>query len=337
MRAPLLSVTITNYNYGELVGRAIESVLQQSFEEFELLVADNASTDHSLDVIRDYAALDSRIRVIARPENVGLERNLSRTTVEARGDFCVHLDADDWVLDHDAFKLQVDALLHHEGASAIYSPIVLCDESGTRAIVAPYHCDRLDPGEVAVINAMRAYMVNSGLMFRMSAYRAVGGYNEDYRHALGVKLAIDLCAQGEVAYINRPLYGFFQHDTRRLDHVPDVGEKQGDIVRAVESAFVGPLGARIKSPAAVRRQALADVLTMHATLYVFNDAPRAGWRAFWSGARIMPLVVLTNRRALTLLARTVLGGDLYGLFSDVVEPLRAKDSTTVQIIPQVEA
>jgi glycosyltransferase involved in cell wall biosynthesis len=335
MRPPLLSVTITNYNYGKLIGRAIESVLQQSFEDFELLVSDNASTDESLGVIRDYAEQDSRIRVIARPENVGLARNLSRTTAEARGEFCVHLDADDWVLDRDAFKLQLEVLQRHDRASAVYSPVVLCDEAGRRVVISPHDKDRLDPGEVAVISAMKAYIVNSGPMFRMSAYRDFGGYNEEYFHALDIKLAIDLCGQGDVAFINRPLYGFFQHMTS-LSRVSNVEEKQRDMVRAVESAFSGPLRWRIKNPAKVRHDALADVLTMHATLCVFNDAPMAGFSAFVSGVRIMPLVVLSNRRMFTLLARALMGGELYGRLRRMVEPFRAKNTTKVQIIPQAE-
>ncbi|HKQ68818.1 MAG TPA: glycosyltransferase family A protein [Polyangiaceae bacterium] len=336
MTTPLLSVTITNYNYVDFVGRAIESVLAQSFGDFELLIGDNASTDGSVDVIRNYALQDSRIRFVARPKNLGMAKNLSLTTADARGKFCVHLDADDWVIDPDAFKLQIDVLQQHARASAVYSPIVLCDERDTRVIIGPHDEDRVDPGEIAVREAMKVYIVNSGPMFRMSAYRNFGGYNQDYYHALDVKLAIDLCGQGDIAYINRPLYGFFQHESS-VSHGSHFEPKQRDLVRAVESVFTGPLAPRLANPSAMRREALATVLTMHATLCVFNDSYRAGWRALYSGLRIMPLIVLRNKRIVALMARTALGAERYAMIQQLASPFRRKVHPYVRVVPRGES
>src|SRR5262249_38315578 len=107
---PLVSVTITNYNYARFVGRAIESVQRQSFTDLEIIVVDNASMDDSVAVERKYMHDDPRIRLIVNPENIGVVRNLKRASDEAHGAYHVHLDADDWLIDPDAFQSQVDML-----------------------------------------------------------------------------------------------------------------------------------------------------------------------------------------------------------------------------------
>ena len=65
MRTPLVSVTVTNYNYARFLARNIESILAQNFTDFEVIVIDNASTDASIDIIKDFVRRDPRIRLIA--------------------------------------------------------------------------------------------------------------------------------------------------------------------------------------------------------------------------------------------------------------------------------
>ena len=93
---PLVTIVITSYNYGKYVADAISSALSQTYRNIEVLVCDNASTDNSLEVIRSFS--DERLRVIARTENVGIQRNHNDAILEARGDYVVFLSADDMLL-----------------------------------------------------------------------------------------------------------------------------------------------------------------------------------------------------------------------------------------------
>ncbi|MGB0177514.1 MAG: glycosyltransferase family 2 protein, partial [Owenweeksia sp.] len=70
-KSPLFSICIPNFNYAGYIGRTIESVLNQSFRDFELIIVDNASTDDSMEVIRGYKEQDARIRVFENKFNVG--------------------------------------------------------------------------------------------------------------------------------------------------------------------------------------------------------------------------------------------------------------------------
>ncbi len=122
---PLVTIVITSYNYGAYVADAIRSALAQTYRHIEVLILDNASTDNSLEVIRSFD--DARIRVIARPENVGIQRNHNDAIKEARGDYVVFLSADDMLLpclidDVLAFRAR------HPAVDIVYGSVVIVDK-----------------------------------------------------------------------------------------------------------------------------------------------------------------------------------------------------------------
>lgn len=91
---PLVSVLIANYNYARYIGEAIESVLQQTYEHFEVVVCDDGSTDNSCAVVNDYARRDRRVRLIAR-ENRGQASATTSAYDASAGQIICLLDADD--------------------------------------------------------------------------------------------------------------------------------------------------------------------------------------------------------------------------------------------------
>lgn len=94
-KMPLFSICIPNYNYENYLGATIDSVLDQSFEDFEIVIQDNASTDGSWDLIQSYAKKDKRIRAYQNTVNVGFAPNLQKVTENARGEFIILLSSDD--------------------------------------------------------------------------------------------------------------------------------------------------------------------------------------------------------------------------------------------------
>src|SRR5581483_5739386 len=91
---PLVSVLITNYNYGAFVARAIRSVLDQTYGHFELVIVDDGSTDNSIEIIEPFARLDARIRLIRKP-NGGMASSWNAGFAQCSGDIFCPLDADD--------------------------------------------------------------------------------------------------------------------------------------------------------------------------------------------------------------------------------------------------
>ena len=93
-----VSIVVLNYNYARFVAAAIESALGQTAEGCEVIVVDNGSTDHSLEVIARYA---ERVRLVRQPVNIGQGQGYNLGIEAARGEWIVWLDADD-MLDPDA-------------------------------------------------------------------------------------------------------------------------------------------------------------------------------------------------------------------------------------------
>jgi len=122
--APLVSIIMTTYNGQRFLASQLDSLLRQSQSDFELIVADDCSTDATVDLLNAHAAKDQRIRVFVNPSNLGVSGNLEHALGRARGEFIAISDQDDIWEDR---KLEV--LLQNIGnAAAIYSDSRLIDE-----------------------------------------------------------------------------------------------------------------------------------------------------------------------------------------------------------------
>jgi glycosyltransferase involved in cell wall biosynthesis len=91
---PCFSVLIRNHNYGRYLGMALQSVLDQTYGNFEVIVCDDGSTDNSREIVQDYMRQDARIRLIAQ-ENCGVAAAANRAYEHSSGDLIALLDADD--------------------------------------------------------------------------------------------------------------------------------------------------------------------------------------------------------------------------------------------------
>ncbi|MEB3219540.1 MAG: glycosyltransferase family 2 protein [Nostocales cyanobacterium 94392] len=91
---PLVSVLVPNYNYARYIGEALDSVLEQSYPHFEVIVCDDGSKDNSCEIIADYVRKDSRIKLICK-ENGGVANALNVAYSQSKGQVICILDADD--------------------------------------------------------------------------------------------------------------------------------------------------------------------------------------------------------------------------------------------------
>ncbi|MBI3852524.1 MAG: glycosyltransferase family 2 protein [Verrucomicrobia bacterium] len=99
MSNPLVSVLMTAYNREQYIAEAIESVLAQTFTDFELIVVDDGSKDRSVEIARRYAS-DQRVRLFVNEINLGQFQNRNRAAKLARGKYLKYLDADDMLYPH---------------------------------------------------------------------------------------------------------------------------------------------------------------------------------------------------------------------------------------------
>lgn len=92
---PLISVLMTTYNRADYIGTAIQSVLDSTYTNFELIIVDDCSTDNTLEVVESYKQKDSRISVYKNDKNLGDYPNRNRAASYAKGDFIKYCDSDE--------------------------------------------------------------------------------------------------------------------------------------------------------------------------------------------------------------------------------------------------
>lgn len=128
MNEPVVSVLLPVHNAEKYVAQAIDSILTQTFTDFELIIINDGSIDASLKILTTYAAKDDRIRLIDR-ENRGLIQTLNEMLQLARGDFLARMDADD-ISSPDRFANQVEFLRQHSDVVCVGGAYEIIDPEG---------------------------------------------------------------------------------------------------------------------------------------------------------------------------------------------------------------
>lgn len=142
---PMVSVVMATYNRADLLPRAIESVLNQTFEDFEFIIVVDGSTDDSVDVIQSYAQKDERIRMLENDKNRGLIYSLNRGLDAARGKYIARMDDDDISLP-DRFHQQVGFMEKNPRVTVISSWV------SAPGSMIPYTFQReVDPDKIKIL------------------------------------------------------------------------------------------------------------------------------------------------------------------------------------------
>lgn len=127
MSAPPLSVVMGVYNASAYLVKTLDSLQAQTFPDYELICVDDGSTDASLDILRAYAARDSRLQIVEFPKNRGLSCALNEAMGRARGAYVAVADSDDLYL-KERFENQVAFLQKHDDTVAVSSSMIFIDE-----------------------------------------------------------------------------------------------------------------------------------------------------------------------------------------------------------------
>ena len=122
---PKFSILMANYNNGKYIEEAIDSVLNQTFQDWELIIVDDCSTDDSLEKIKPYLK-DTRVRLLKNDVNLGKIDTLKKMVYESKAEIFGELDSDD-ALYSDAIEIMYNAHQEHSDCGLIYSQFVYCD------------------------------------------------------------------------------------------------------------------------------------------------------------------------------------------------------------------
>lgn len=125
---PLLSFLVLSYDYADHVGRALRSILDQTVDDLEVVVVDDASHDASVEVVRGFT--DPRVRLLVNERNLGGAASYNRAVEAARGEWLVNVDADDWI-EPDKAAAQLAAVAADPDLDIIGTWVSVVDADGS--------------------------------------------------------------------------------------------------------------------------------------------------------------------------------------------------------------
>jgi len=209
---PLVSVCIPVYNCDTFIAQAIESVINQSFPDWELLILDNASTDRTLEVIKRYD--DTRIRLIQNDHNLGLEGNWNKCLAEACGEYIKLLPADDWI-HTDCLEQQVNAFDKpgNESVALVCCARNIINPDGKPLLVRKF------PGPERKINGIDAIrlVLRAGtnklgepgsILFKRELLQKTGVFDGRLAYVIDVHLWLRMLLYGDLYILSKPLAAF---------------------------------------------------------------------------------------------------------------------------------
>jgi glycosyltransferase involved in cell wall biosynthesis len=247
--APVVTVLMAVFNGERYLREAVQSILNQTFRHFELLVVDDGSTDGSRAILESFD--DPRLRVVHHAVNQGLSRSLNHGLAEARGRYIARMDADD-VAAPDRLALQVDFLERHADVVAVGSWYTIVDDGGREIGRRWTPCDDIDvrwtmqfcsPFAHGAVTMRRAALANDARV-----------YDESLTYAMDYDLWVRLAARGRLANLDRFLLGWRQAPGSMTSTVGDRTERLDRVTAAIAAELGWP---RHDGPDAERR---ADVL-----------------------------------------------------------------------------
>lgn len=201
-----VSVSMPIYNAEPYVGEAIQSILRQSFKDFELVAVDDGSTDRSAEVVRELASQDPRIRFVSR-EHAGITATRNETVRMAQGRYLAMMDADDISLP-DRLAKQVAYLDSHPECVLVGSRVLLIDSDGEplRVVNEQTTHEEIDAADLR----FDRFIANNAYMVRRDVLCSVGQYRE-YAPAEDRDLYLRLAERGQLAHLPEVLYQYRQH------------------------------------------------------------------------------------------------------------------------------
>lgn len=206
MNSPLVSVICLCYNHEHFVEEAVQSVMNQTYPNIQLVIVDDHSLDHSVEKIRKMLTSFPAAEFISLQDNLGNCRAFNRGLDVARGEFIIDLAADD-VLMPDRVEKGVRALQSAGDSFGVnFSDAELINEKGERL---GYHSDRFPHASIPHGNIycdiLRRYFINSPtMMIRKAVFERLGGYDETLAYE-DFDLWVRSSRNFEYCYIPEPL------------------------------------------------------------------------------------------------------------------------------------
>jgi glycosyltransferase involved in cell wall biosynthesis len=194
MTIPAISVVMSVFNGQAFLSEAVESILNQTFRDFEFIIIDDGSTDKTSEILSAYASRDPRIRIL-RHENKGRAASLNIGIAHAKSNYIARMDADDIALPH-RFQQQIDFLEQHPEVGLLGGAVELIDKSGQ--VIGTVQ-SALQDSEIKSIMLHGNPMWHPAVVMRKSVVLAAGGYRKPLVDADDYDLFLRMGERSQIA------------------------------------------------------------------------------------------------------------------------------------------
>ena len=177
---PELSIIIPNYNNAQYLDDCINSIIRQTYQDFEIIISDDCSTDNSVEVINKWVDTDSRIRLIRQTKNIGVSRNRHIAILASLGKYITTLDSDDVYIDPEKLEKEMQLVFFHKKETGIdvcaFSNVVIVDDT-LNTVGYQWQEDKIKEGDIFNDIITRRSMIPRDFVFLKSDYFRIGGYD----------------------------------------------------------------------------------------------------------------------------------------------------------------
>lgn len=261
MKMPKVSVCIPTYNTARYLGQTIESVLQQGYQDYELVICDNASTDETPELVCRYE--DSRIRYIRFEELTNQAGNFNRCLQAARGEYIALLHSDDYFLP-GFLGDRISKLTQYPDISFVFGAVRVVDAVGFEVSVnCQWPNDRLLAENDLLACLLRGVVVSPpSMMVRRSFADRAGAFRTDLTWGHDWEWTMRLAEQGGACYVAKPLAAYRIHEGSGTAEVLNAA-KNGAQERRILIETFGRLAQESRKFQHLRRPAFQSLSRKH--------------------------------------------------------------------------
>jgi glycosyltransferase involved in cell wall biosynthesis len=234
MKEPEITVLMSVYNGDKYLRQAIDSILNQTFEDFEFLIINDGSTDNTAEILQSYH--DPRIKTISNRKNEGLIKSLNKGLEVAKGIYIARQDADD-ISESRRLETQVQYMENHKDIAAVGSSIKCINAYDE---VIGFSAFPISPAEIRLSLLLgRWTFAHGAVMLRNHPAQRIR-YDENALHAEDYDLWLKLSRRFPMANINDRLYNLRIHDSRITARFADI--QQDSEASSLRNELEGILG-----------------------------------------------------------------------------------------------
>lgn len=205
---PVISVVICSYNRATYLPKSINSVLSQSFKDFEIIIVDDASTDNTSEVVAEVGKKDARVKYFKNEQNLGISKSRNRGVSLSSGKYIAMLDSDDYWIDDDKLQKQFDIISKDKKIALVGTGIVLVNENGEELKKDIFNTD--DESIRHKILSKNQF-AQSSVLFRKSVFNECGGYDESLIVCEDLDLWLRFGQKYNFANLSEPMTAYLMH------------------------------------------------------------------------------------------------------------------------------